>query len=620
MKKIFIKFGLLFIVSFTFAQENSSKKADQLFESYQYVGAIEAYLKLANNKDVESHVFQNLADSYYHIFNTTEAVKWYEKAIQKNPNAETYYRYVMSLKSIGNYAESNKQMDNFAKLFPNDSRVKEYKKNPNYISDLTNKKELFGIEKIAFATDKESDFGAILTNDNTLYFVSTRKASKIDKWSNQPYLDIFKSTRNENGTFAEVETVKELNTIFHDGPVAISEDGNTMFFARDGHSSKLYEKDKKNNVKIGQLGIYKAVKINGKWELKESLPINSISYSVSHPSLSKDGKTLYFSSNMPGGFGETDIWKMDILEDGYGKPENLGTNINSAGREAFPYITEDEVLYFASNGKQGFGGLDIFKIDLKETNEPINLGKPVNTEKDDFSFSFNSKYNVGYFSSNRTGNDIIYQAVPVCSTNVNIVVKDKKTGKLIENASVVILDDKNNSIITKTTDFSGSTNHEIECNTTYLLQVSVFNYEKATASIEKTTKNQIEVIILLEPNQVIITDKEVLLGNVYFEFNKSNITATGAEELNKLVKIMLENPSMKIFVKSHTDTKGSSNYNLILSEQRAQSTVQYLLSRGISKDRISGKGFGSTEPKIACKKCTEEEDAINRRSEFIIEK
>lgn len=621
MKKTYITLGLFLVSSTFFAQTAATKKADQLFESYQYVSAIDAYLQLVDDKKVDQHVYQNLADSYYQIFNTTEAIKWYEKVVQGTTDAETYYRYAQCLKSAGRYEEANKQMDKFASILPNDERAKAHKSNPNYLNSLNTAKALFKVENTSFAVEKSNDFGPFLTNDNDLYFVSTRKASKTDKWSNQPYLDIFKSTRNENGTFSEVVEVKELNTPFHDGPVAISKDGNTMFFARDGHSSKLYEKDKKNKVKIGQLGIYKAVKSNGKWTVREALPINSTSYSVSHPTLSDDGKTLYFSSNMPGGLGETDIWKIAITENGYGKPENLGANINTAGREAFPFVTTDGILYFASSGRQGFGGLDIFKFDLVNGGNVINLGKPVNTEKDDFSLSLNSKMNVGYFASNRTGTDLIYQAIPVCGVEALVLVTDKKTGKAIQNASISLLDAKNTVIGTSTSDVNGKSLLGLDCDVPYTLQVTAPNYQSLTYSFEKTKQNELSIPLALTPNEVVITDTEVILGNVYFEFDKSNITAAGAEELNKLVRVMQEHPSMVIYVKSHTDSKGSTKYNARLSEQRAQATVQYIVSKGIKKDRISGKGFGSSEPKVNCgSDCTEEQNATNRRSEFIIVK
>ncbi|WP_396166971.1 OmpA family protein [Flavobacterium sp.] len=617
MKKIYITLSLIFISGIVFSQDIAVKKADQLFGSYQYVEAIKSYLEIIKNKQGNQNVYRNLADSYYNIYNTIEAVKWYEKVVEKNADAETYFRYSQALKSIGNYTEANEQMKKFATLVPNDVRAKEFMQNQNYKLTLDNTKALFSIEKTSLSEPKSNDFAAVLTTTNEVYFVSTRNSKKIDKWSNEPYIDIFKTTRNNDGSFSKVEEIKELNSMYHDGPVTISADGNTMFFARDGHSTNLYEKDKKNNAKIGQLGIYKAQKNNGKWEIKEGLPINNISYSVSHPSLSKDGKTLFFASNMPGGMGESDIWKIAITENGYGEPINLGDKINTASREVFPFITNKDELYFASTGWSGFGGLDIFKVE--NNSQLINVGKPVNTEKDDFSFSLNTELNKGYFSSNRNGNDAIFEATPICGIDLMVSVTDAKTGKNIENAKVTILDENNTLLYSTVTNTFGKCKQLLTCDESYSIQITASNYENVAFPISKSDSNQIEIPVKLIPNEVIITDKEVLLGDVYFEFNKSNITPVGAAQLDKLVSVLNSNPTMIISVKSHTDSKGNLSYNLKLSEQRAQATVQYIVSKGINKERVFGKGYGYTEPKIACSvNCTEEEDAINRRSEFII--
>ena len=617
MKKIYITLSLIFISGIVFSQDIAIKKADQLFGSYQYVEAIKSYLEIIKNKQGNQNVYRNLADSYYNIYNTTEAVKWYEKVVEKNADAETYFRYSQALKSIGNYTEANEKMKKFATLIPNDVRAKEFMQNQNYKLTLDNTQALFSIEKTTISEPKSNDFAAILTTTNEVYFVSTRNSKKIDKWSNEPYIDIFKTARNNDGSFSKVEEIKELNSMYHDGPVTISADGNTMFFARDGHSTNLYEKDKKNNAKIGQLGIYKAQKNNGKWEIKEGLPINNISYSVSHPSLSKDGKTLFFSSNMPGGMGESDIWKIAITENGYGEPINLGDKINTASREVFPFITNKDELYFASTGWSGFGGLDIFKVE--NNSQVINLGKPVNTEKDDFSFSLNTELNKGYFSSNRNGNDAIFEATPICGIDLMVSVTDAKTGKNIENAKVTILDENNTLLYSTVTNTFGKCKQLLTCDESYSIQITASNYENVAFPISKSDSNQIEIPVKLIPNEVIITDKEVLLGDVYFEFNKSNVTPVGAAQLDKLVSVLNSNPTMIISVKSHTDSKGNLSYNLKLSEQRAQATVQYIVSKGINKERVFGKGYGYTEPKIACSvNCTEEEDAINRRSEFII--
>lgn len=622
MKIIYIVASLFFIVNTSYSQNKHTEKADKLFNTYQYVDAIDAYLEVVNDKKADGYVYKQLADSYYNMFNTTEAAKWYAKALESKQDAEVYFKYAQCLKTEGKYEEANKQMDIFSKMKPNDQRAKNHLANPNYIPRLADKDKLFDAEEISINDKAQSDFGAVLSNDNVLYFVSSRNASKKqDKWTNKPYLDIYESVRSNDGALSDPTPATDLNTPYHDGPVTLSADGNTIIFARDGHSDGNYKKDKKNNVKIAQQGLYKAIKRDGKWVDITPLPFNSINYSVSHPSLSEDGKTLYFASNMPGGLGDTDIWKVSVNGSQFGTPENLGPNVNTAGKEGFPFISENHILYYSSSGKQGFGGFDVFKVDLNTNEDAVNLGKPINTKSDDFSFSINTTKNVGYFASNRSGVDNIYMAIPICQSELTALITDIKTNTTLSNAKVSILDDKNNVITTQQTDAKGNTSFNIECQTNYVLNVSKEGYETTSYTVEPSNGGMVTAAVALNPINEMITETEVKLKNIYFEFNKSNITQQGANELDKLVSIMKDYPNMVILVKSHTDTKGSHEYNLKLSNERAQSTVQYVISKGISKDRISGQGLGSSEPKIDCKSnCTPEEDAQNRRSEFLIVK
>ncbi|WP_338731718.1 OmpA family protein [Mangrovimonas cancribranchiae] len=620
MKKIYSFLSAALIATLGFAQNNQIETADKLFETYQYVDAIDAYLKLVEEHEGNAHVYKQLADSYYHVYNVEEASKWYAKAVQTSQDAETYFRYAQTLKSQGKYKEANKQMDVFAKLLPKDQRAITHLENPNYIPQLADKSKLFEVEEIEDISSNQSDFAPVLSNNNVLYFVSARDESgKKDSWTKSPYLDIYKSVRSSDGTLSEPEAENGLNTPYHDGPITLSTDGKTMIFARDGHSTKMYKKLKRSKVKLGQQGLFKATLVNGKWSNIEPLPFNSTEYSVTHPSLSSDGKTLYFASNMPGGLGDTDIWRVSVNGNSYGEPENLGERVNTAGKEGFPFISENHILYFASSGRQGFGGLDIFKVDLSKNDNAINLGNGVNTKSDDFAFSLNSAMQIGYFSSNRSGVDNIYGATPICQFEAIAFVKDATTNQIIPQANVSILDKDSNILATQETAKNGQTNFQVNCKNNYTFNVVKEGFESATVTVDESKGEQIIVEVALKPINEMITETEVKLENIYFEFNKSNITSQGALELDKLVKIMNDYPDMNIQVKSHTDTKGSASYNLKLSERRAQSTMQYLISKGVDKSRLSAKGMGSTEPKIDCKSnCTKEEDALNRRSEFLI--
>jgi outer membrane protein OmpA-like peptidoglycan-associated protein/tetratricopeptide (TPR) repeat protein len=624
MKKVYI--SILSIVSLSLtplsAQTKDTQKADKLFKRLEYVDAAQEYLKLAENGKADGYVYKQLADSYFNTFNASEATKWYARAVETPQDAETYYRYAQMLKAQGKYEEANKQMQSFASKAPSDQRAKDFKANPNYLPSLLDKQKKFDIKSLDINSDK-SDFGAVL-HQNNLYFTSARNgARKNYGWNEEPYLDIYKATYNVDGTITNAEPVADLNSKWHDGPSSLSADGNTIYFSSESFKEKGgFEKDKSINAKLGQVNLYKATMANGKWSNITQLPFNSNTYSTGNPSLSKDGKTLYFASNRPGSIGGTDIWKVAVNADGsYGEPENLGSKVNTEGEENFPFVTEDnKTLYFASNGRQGFGGLDVFAYDMTK-GESTNLGKPVNSEKDDFAFSLNAEKNIGFLSTNRSGVDNIYLATPICGVEVITVVTDAKTGKVLSNAKVAIVDEKKNVIATETSGANGEVAYYVECNKAYTIQASKDGYESNTFSVAASKGEARKVEAALNPIDVIVTETEVVLKPIFFEFNKSNITQEGAFELDKLVQVLQNNKSMVVLAKAHTDNRGSDVYNLRLSDARAKSTVQYILSKGISKEQISGKGMGETEPKVDCKEtCSEEQHAENRRSEFLIVK
>ena len=621
MKNLYIVLSFVAISFTVSAQNKNTKTADKLFNRFEYVDAAKEYLKLVDGDKSDPYVYKQLAESYYNVFNTAEAAKWYAKATETSQDAETYYRYAQMLKANGKYEEANKQMKKFASAAPSDSRAKAFMENPNYVPKLLDKTKLFDVKSSDISSDK-SDFGAVLY-DNAVYFASARNgARKTYGWTDEPYLDIYKADYNTDGTVTNASALTDLNSKWHDGPITISADGNTAYFASESFKEKESQKDKKANAKFSQVYLFKATKSGDKWGGIEALPFNDKTYSSSNPSLSRDGKTLYFSSNRTGSVGGTDIWKAAINADGtYGEPQNLGNKVNTEGNESFPFIADDnKTLYFASSGKQGLGGLDVYKIDLSN-GDATNLGKPVNTEKDDFAFTFNGVKGAGFLSSNRNGNDDIFAVSPICGVDVLIVVTDAKTGSILSNASVSILDDKKNVISTEMSNAKGEVTYRVECDKAYVVQASKDGYEGNTFGVAKGKGPSAKVDAALQPIDVIVTETEIVLKPIYFEFNKSNITQEGAFELDKLVQVMKNNDKMVILAKSHTDNRGGDKYNELLSDRRAKSTVQYIISKGIAANRISGKGMGELEPKVDCgKDCTEEQHAQNRRSEFLIVK
>ena len=623
MKNIYIVLSFVSISITASAQNMNTKIADKLFGRFDYIEAVKEYSKLVENGKADSYVYKQLAEANFNMFNSAEAAKWYGKATETEQDAETYYRYAQMLKAERKYDDANKQMKKFAAAAPNDLRAKTFNENPNYIPSLLDKTKMYDVKSSSISSDK-SDFGALLI-DNGLYFVSARSGSgKSYSWTDESYLDIYRADYNSDGSVSNAVAVKQLNSKWHEGPITMSGDGKTAYFASESYKDNITaSKDKKANAKYSQVYLYSALKNGDSWGSISSLPFNDKSFSNSNPSLSKDGKTLYFSSNRPGSIGGTDIWKVMVNADGtFGEPQNLGAKVNTEGNETFPFIAENnKTLYFASSGRPGFGGLDVFEIDLSNNSEAINLGNPVNTEKDDFAFTFNEAKKIGFLSTNRNGNDDIFFVNPVCAVDALIVVSDKKTGLILANASVSILDDKKNIIATEMSNSKGEVSYKVECDKAYVIQASKDGYEGNTFAVTKSKGPTAKVDARLQPIDVVITETEVILNPIFFEYNKSNITQEGAFELDKLVQVMKNNDKMVVLAKSHTDSRGADSYNLTLSDKRAKSTVQYIISKGIAATRISGVGKGELEPKVDCgETCTEEQFAQNRRSEFLIVK
>ena len=615
----------LFSYSFVFSQNNSTKKADRLYDRLEFVKAAEEYLKLSDSELNSEYVITRLANCYYNLFETREAEKWFKKIVNKNPDAELIYKYSQMLKANGKYKESNLWMNKFSEMKPYDSRAVSFKNTPNYIDKIINKGKRFNIQNLKINSEF-SDFGATIYK-NKLYFVSSRNENrKSYGWNDEPFLDIFSSTINDKGSHLPADLFDELNSKFHEGIVSFTPNGNTAYFTRESYYEDEYQKDSLNNTKYSQLYIYKATKLKDSWDTFESIEINDVNFSNKNPMVSPDGKHLYFSSNMPGGFGLYDLYVAEIKDDGsLGKAENLGQKINTEGQEAFPFVTSENMLYFSSDGHLGLGGLDVFyskNVDDKWSNSK-NVGIPVNSGADDFAFMI--KEENGYVSSNRTGGvgkDDIYAVKkirPLCDLLLETVVLDSKTNSPIETALTSVSDGEGTINNSKTTNEKGLVEFMIECENDIKFVVSKEGYESKILDIKLLDIDPPLLEVMLDPIEELIVEEKVELNPIYFEFDKFNITNEGAFELDKLVAVMQKYPEMKIRVEAHTDNRGPSSYNLKLSENRAKSTAQYVISKGIDENRISGVGKGENEPVIECSgNCSNEDHRTNRRSEFII--
>lgn len=610
------------------AQNNDTKKADKHFSRYEFVKAAEDYNKLIENGKGNTYVYAQLAESYYNIFNTVEAERWYAKTLETSEEPEMVYKYSQMLKANGKYAESNKQMEKFAAMRPADQRAMAYRKNPDYLPKILEQGKKFNVQNADFNSE-QSDFGGTL-NNGKLYITSGRNDNrKTYSWNDQPFLDIYTISKNTDGTYQAPELANDkINTRFHEGLVTFTPDGKTMYFSRESYFEKDFEKDSITKTRYSQVYLFKATKLGSDWDTVESLAVNSENYSIKNPSVSLDGKTLYFSSNMPGGYGDFDIYKASINDDGsLGEPENLGQLVNTEGQEMFPYISSNNTLYFSSNGHLGLGGLDVFytrEIDGKIA--PIrNAGIPINSNADDFAFSIDEESGEGFVSSNREGgqgSDDIYmikKLQPLCDVLIIASVLDDKTRQPISGASVALFDKEGNEVVSKTTNAEGIAEFIVECEEDTELEVVMDGFDSKKVPVKGSSEEQNNVQISLDPIEKLIVADKVDLQPIFFEFDKSNITAKAAFELDKLVQIMKKYPEIIIEATSHTDNRGSETYNEQLSDRRAKTTVQYVISQGIDESRISGMGKGESEPKIDCSAgCTREQHAENRRSEFKI--
>mgnify|MGYP005991732785 CR=1 FL=1 len=641
MKKItIITFLLLTIV----AVGQRKYAADRYFKEFAYVKSISLYEKIYQKGDTSLVVLSRLGDANYFNNNTSESEKWYQKLFKshKDLSPEYYFRYAQSLKSNGKYKESDQWMLKLKELKNSDSRAASVLKNSDYYKDFTTtEKKYINVNNVS-ANTAYSDYGVHIT-DKGILFSSTRpkenlKGNRIYKWNNQPFLNLY-STQDtilttpegvKNLDLLEPSIVKEVNTRYHEASAIVTKDGKTMYFTRDNYDGKKLRSDKRRTA---HLKIYKADMVAGKWSNITELPFNSDNFSNGHPALSLDEQTLYFVSDREGGVGATDIYKVAINSDNtYGEPVSLGNTINTEGKEMFPVIGNKGTLYFSSDGHAGLGGLDVFesKIIGDSYTTPINLGIPVNSKKDDFSLVFNQDGKSGYFSSNREGgkgDDDIYSFILYsCNEFMDGVVFNSKTKEVLAGAVVKLIDTQGKVIATQTTDEKGYyTFGQVDCSKNFTVVGEKLDFKSDRKEVVTLEEDQLTIKTNLYLRPLVVED-QIVINPIYFDFDLYNIREDAEYELEHIVSVMNNHPEMVIKIESHTDSRGTKQYNKTLSSNRANSTKAYLISRGISKERIeSAKGYGEDRLLNHCddanqKSCSEEEHQLNRRSYFYIVK
>jgi len=626
MKNI-IQLILILAISFQSmnGQNNDTKRADKHFDRLEFVDAIKDYEKLISKGKANAYVFRQLAIANYNISNTEKSATYYKQYLDMADDAskEDYFNYAQILMSNEDYDAAKQAYQGFANYAPNDSRAQAFLNNPDFADDLMNMNPNYEIEPMALNSEY-SDFAGY-ENDTYLYFTSSRNQSRRTYgWNEQPTTDIYRA-ENVAGTFKNEELVEgDINSKFNEGTIAITNDGQTLYFSRNNFEDGDYETSEEGRSK---LKIYKAKLVNGEWQDIEALPFNSSEYEVSHPALSSDNSTLYFSSDMDGGYGASDLYMVSINDDGtFGEPQNLGSKINTEGRESFPFVDAEGNLFFSSNGHLGLGGLDVYysRNNSGSMAAPKNLGAPINSSKDDFAFTYFNEVDRGYVSSNRGDNaldDNIYKAElikPLDETRLMVTVLNMDTNGPLENADVIIYDDEDNQIATLKTDDSGLSQQIVVSDIEYDIQGNLVDFESDAETVMAKGESMM-IELKLKPVEKLIVEREVSLPNVFFEFDKSDIRADAAFELDKIAETLKKYPDIEIKIESYTDRRGPESYNKTLSEARAKSTMQYLVDKGIDASRLTAEGMGESNPINDCAQgCTEEQHEENRRSKFII--
>lgn len=636
--------GLNFFVAI--AQEGKIKKVEKDYRDFSYVKTSEVLLEVANGGYKSVNLFQKLGNAYYFNNDMANAAKWYGElmAMDATIDPEYYYRYAQALKFIENYEEADKWMQLFYEKNPSDSRGRAFMSKVDYLSKIEEVSREDIVLKNLDINSELSDFGGVQYTDK-LIFASTRGEGELYEWNEQPFLDLYAATKESNGNYSNPTALNSMvNTKYHESSASFTPDDVFMFFTRNNFYKRKYKKDKEgtNRLKLFRAKMQK----DGTWNEIVPVHFNSNDYSVAHPSINVYGKKLYFASDMPGTIGNSDIYVVNIFEDGsLGEPINLGKMVNTEGHETFPYINSKGDLFFSSNGYPGLGGLDVYVVrDFEnkfERHEKLiveNIGKPINSPQDDFAYYENLGTKEGFISSNRPGgkgDDDIYSFVipeeKPCMQLVEGVVKDKNTLEILPLSTVVLFDHEGNELQQIQVDENAVFSFELPCDKEFLVRGSKEKYtpdEKRFTTPIKPQELKLELLLDAEVIPLRPCDdlaKILDIPIIHFDFDKYNIRYDAEVELQKVLAVMNQYPTMIVDIRSHTDCRGTFKYNERLSDNRAKSTRQYLIDKGIAPERLTAKGYGEYRLINNCEcefgmevECSEAEHQENRRSEFIV--
>ncbi|WP_188753879.1 OmpA family protein [Parapedobacter defluvii] len=633
---------LMLFVSFTFAQEQPSlrDRADELYSRYEYANAVKLYTKLVDTRKPRLQDLERLADSYWKMNDYESAENWYARVVQQaNSSPQNLLRYGEVLKVNGKYAEAKKQLEAYAVQTGDASFVAVQIAGCDSALRWMASPTLHKLKNEAAVNTANSEFAAFPVGDQAYYAGEPTDgvSGKTYGWTGNAFLRVYTASLSSEGSLSAPSFADaDINGgEYHVGPIVSEEDGNTLYVTRtytgkDGERQKV--SGRRYRTQLLELYIYQ--RKNGAWVAEPFAYNNVKEYSVGHAALSADANVLYFASDMPGGQGGTDIWFTERQSDGsWGTPINAGPTVNSAGDELFPGIGPDGTLYYSSDGFPGMGGLDIFRStgSKSQWSTPENLKYPVNSASDDFAYLVYGEDGTGFrgfLASDRRGGkggDDIY-SFSLDKPKIIIILRgttsDKATGDRLPATAVTLFDGEREIVAKQQSNHEGTFEFVLDKDRDYTVlgQKEGYHADSAKVSTQGITKSDtLEVALLLEP--VFQVGQTFELENIYYDFDKHNIRPDAAVILDELVRTLRDNPTLKIELSSHTDSRGSHAYNEALSQRRAQSAVDYLVSRGIARDRMVAKGYGETRLVNRCAdgvSCSSAEHQANRRTEVTV--
>lgn len=613
-------------------QAGLRERARQQYYQYHYYQAAQLFERVVQVKKPFLQDMEMLADTYRRLKNYEKAEYWYSRVVaMPKHQADDLLNYGEMLKSNEKYEQAKEIFRQYAGTKGNQARV------PALIAGCDSalvwkaKPTAYTLKNQEAVNTNRSEF-SVFPLFGKAYFAAepdTALFKSIYGRTGNPYLRIFTAEdKQQELTDPQLDRSGYNSGKFHIGPLSANSAGTTLYVSRTTETN-AEEVDVINKIKYtkNNLELYIYQKEGTEWKESAFAYNNVKKYSVGHAALSKDEKVLYFVSDMPGGYGGTDIWYCELQADGtWATPQNAGPQINTAGDEMFPYITGDK-LYFSSNGWPGMGGLDIFetKGDRQNWSTAINMQYPLNSGGDDFGFAVESdgdEWYKGFLSSNRKGgkggDDIYSYSFKKPSAKIILAVKgkvtDSKSGKVIPDAQVAL--SGGSKPLTAGSIFF----FELEKDKDYTLTAKKEKFDTDIKTFStKGLKKSDTLVLDLKIETLFEIGKVFTLRNINYDFDKDNIRKDAAVILDSLVQVMRDNPTLEIELGSHTDSRGKDSYNLALSQRRAQSVVNYLVSKGISRSRMVAKGYGETQLLNGCDDgvpCTEEQHQANRRTVF----